>query len=392
MVLGPKVVVWKCFFEKFIKKFCGTNLCVNCTCGYRFRTAFSAATKYIQTTSNMVLGPKVVVWKCFFEKFIKNFCGTNLCVNCTCGYRFRTAFGAATKYIQTTSIMVLGPKVVVWKCFFEKFIKKFCGTNLCVCCICGYRFGTVFSAATKYIQTTSNMVLGPKAVVWKCFFEKFIKKFCGTNLCVNCTCGYPFRTAFSAATKYIQTTSNTVLGPKVVVWKCSFEKFKKKFCGTNLCVNCTWGSRFRTAFSAATKYIKTTSNMVLGPKVVVWMCSFEKFKKKVCCTNLCVKCTWGTRFRTAFSVATKYIQTTSNMVLGPKVVVWKCFFDKFNKKFCGTNLCVNCTCGTRFRTAFSAATKYIQTTSNMVLGPKVVVWKCSFEKIKKKVLRHELVR
>src|ERR1051325_2484562 len=79
--------------------------------------------------------------------------------------------------------------------------------------------------------------------------------------------------------KYIQTASNRVLGPKGVVWKCSFEKFKKKFCGTNLCVNYTWGTRFRTAFSAATKYIQTTSNMVLRPKVVVWKCFFEKFKK-----------------------------------------------------------------------------------------------------------------
>src|ERR1041384_8110197 len=83
MVVGPKVVVWKCFFEKFKKKFCGTNLCVNCTWGTHFRTAFSALMKYIQTTSNMVLGPKVVDWKCFFEKFKKKFCGTNLCVNCT---------------------------------------------------------------------------------------------------------------------------------------------------------------------------------------------------------------------------------------------------------------------------------------------------------------------
>src|ERR1041384_6739815 len=101
------------------------------------------------------------------------------------------------------------------------------------------RFRTAFSAARKYIETTSNMVLGPKVVVRKCCFEKFIKKFCGTNLCVKCTCGYRFRTAFSAARKYIQTTSKMVLGPKVVVWKCFFEKFKKKFCGTYLCVNCT---------------------------------------------------------------------------------------------------------------------------------------------------------
>src|ERR1041384_6742450 len=134
MVLGPKVVVWKCSFSKLKKKFCCTKLCVNYTWGTRFRTAFSAATKYIQTTSNMVLGPKVVVWKCCFEKFIKKFCGTNLCVNCTWGYLFRTAFSAATKYIQTTSNMVFGPKVVVWNSFFEKFIKKFCGTNLCVSC------------------------------------------------------------------------------------------------------------------------------------------------------------------------------------------------------------------------------------------------------------------
>src|ERR1041384_2397357 len=272
MVLGPKVVVWKCFFEKFKKKFCGTNLCVNGTWGTRFRTAFSAATKYIQTTSNMVLGPKVVDWKCSVEKFKKKFCGTNLCVNCTWGTRFCTAFSAAAKYMQTTSNMVLGPNVVVWKCFFEKFKKKFCGTNLCVNCTCGTRFRTAFSAATKYIQTTSNIVLGPKVVVWKCFFENFIKKFCGRNLCVNCTWGTRFRTAFSAATKYIQTTSNMVLGPKVVVWKCFFEKFKKKFCGTNLCVNCTWGTRFCTAFSAATKYIQTTSNMVLGPQLVVCKC------------------------------------------------------------------------------------------------------------------------
>src|ERR1041384_250728 len=217
----------------------------------------------------MVLGPKVVVWKCSFEKFKKKFCCTKLCDNCTWGTRFRTAFSAVTKYIQTTSHTVLGPKVVVWMCSFEKFKKKFCGTNLCVNCTCGYRFRTAFSAATKYIQTTSNMVLGPKVVVWKCFFEKFITKFCGTKLCINCTCGYHFRTAFSAATKYIQTTSNTVLGPKVVVRKGSFEKFKKKFCGTNLCVNCTCGYHFRTAFSAATKYIQTTLNGVLGPKVVV---------------------------------------------------------------------------------------------------------------------------
>src|ERR1041384_4404218 len=208
---------------------CVTNLCVTCTSGTRFRTAFSAATKYIQTTTNTVLGPKVVVWKCFFEKFIKMICGTNLCVNCTRGTRFRIAFSAATKYIQTTSNTVLGPKVVVWKCFFEKFIKMICGTNLCVTCTRGTRFRTAFSAATKYIQTTSNTVLGPKVVVWRCFFEKFIKKFCGTNLCVNCTYANRFRTAFSAATKYIQTTSNTVLRPKVVVWKCSLEKFKKCF-------------------------------------------------------------------------------------------------------------------------------------------------------------------
>src|ERR1041384_6654530 len=120
------------------------------------------------------------------------------------------------------------------------------------------------------------MVLGPKVVVWKCFFEKFKKKFCGTNLCVNCTCAYRVRTAFSAATKYIQTTSNTVLAPKVVVWKCSFEKLKKKFSGTNLCVNCTCAYRVRTAFSAATKNIQTTSNTVLARKVVVWKCSFQK--------------------------------------------------------------------------------------------------------------------
>src|ERR1041384_2543475 len=321
MVLGPKVVVWKCFFEKIRKKFCGTNLCVNCTSAYRFRTAFSAATKYIETTSNVVLGPKVVVWKCFFEKIKKKFCGRNLCVNCTCAYRFRTAFSAATKYIETTSNVVLGPKVVVWKCFFKKIIKKFCGTNFCVNCTCAYHFRTAFSAATKYIQTTSNMVVRPKVVVWKFCFEKFIKKFCGTNFCVHCTCAYRFCTAFSAATKYIQTTSNTVLGPKVVVWKCCFEKFKKKFCGTSLCVNCTCAYRFRTVFSAATKYIQTTSNMVLGPKLVVWKCSFEKFKKTFCGTNLCVNCTWGTRFRTVFSAVTKHIQTTSNRVLGPKVVV-----------------------------------------------------------------------
>src|ERR1041384_4065278 len=108
----------------------------------------------------------------------------------------------------------------------------------------------------------------------------------------------------------MQTTSNKVLGPKVMVWKCSFEKFKKKFSGTNLYVNCSWGTRFRPAFSAATKYIQTTSKTVLGPKVVVWKCFFEKFIKKFCGTNLCVNCTWGTRFRTAFSAATKYIQTT----------------------------------------------------------------------------------
>src|ERR1041384_2453732 len=209
---------------------------------------------------------------CFFEKFVKKFCGTNLCVNCTWGTRFRTAFRAATKYIQTTSNPVLGPKVVVWMRSYEKLIKKFCRTNLCVNCTCGYRFRTAFSAATKYIQTTSNPVVGPKVVVWMCSFEKLIKKFCVTILCVNCTCGYRFRTAFSAATKNIQTTSNTALGPKVVVWKCFFEKFIKKFCGRNLCINCTWGTRFCTAFSAATKYIKTTSNTVLGPKVVVWKC------------------------------------------------------------------------------------------------------------------------
>src|ERR1041384_188036 len=198
-----------CFFEKFVKKFCGTNLCVNCTWGTRFRTAFRAATKYIETTSNTILGPKVVVWKCSYEKLIKKFCVTILCVNCTCGYRFRTALSAVTKNIQTTSNTVLGPKVVVWKCFFEKFKKKFCGTNLCVNCSCSYRFCTAFSAATKYIQTTSNPVLGPKVVVWKCSYEKLIKKFCVTILCVNCTCGYRFRTALSAVTKNIQTTSNT---------------------------------------------------------------------------------------------------------------------------------------------------------------------------------------
>src|ERR1041384_4966678 len=109
-----------------------------------------------------------------------------------------------------------------------------------------------------------------------------------------------------------------VLGPKVVVWKCCFQKFNKKFCGMNLCVNCTWGTRFRTTFSAARKYIQTTSNMVFGPKVVVSKCSFEKLNKKDCGTNLCVNCTWGTRFHTAFTAATKYIQTTSNMVLGSK--------------------------------------------------------------------------
>src|ERR1041384_4114989 len=110
--------------------------------------------------------------------------------------------------------------------------------------------------------------------------------------CVNYTSGTRFRTAFSAVTKYIQTTSNTVLGPKVVVWKCCLEKFIKKFSGTNLCVNYTWGNRFRTAFSAATKYIQSTSNRILGPKVVVWKCSFEKIKKKFCGPNWCVNCTW----------------------------------------------------------------------------------------------------
>src|ERR1041384_4742693 len=165
----------------------------------------------------------------------------------------------------------------------------------------------------KYIQTTSNMVLGPKVVIWKCSFEKFKKNF-AARTCALIAPGVPVFAPHLVPQRNTSKPSNTVLGPKLVIWKCSFEKFKKKFCGTNLCLNSTWGTRFSTAYSAATKYIKTTSNTVLGPKVVVWKCSFEKFKKKFCGTNFCLNRTWRTRFRTAFSAATKYIQTTSNTV------------------------------------------------------------------------------
>src|ERR1041384_4744072 len=156
----------------------------------------------------------------------------------------------------------------------------------------------------KHFQTTT---LGPKTmieVVWMYFVAalnavrkrvphvQLTHKFGPQNFFLN----------FSK--EHFQTTTlgpkTMVLGPKVVVWKCSFEKFKKKFCGPNLCVNCTWGTRFRTAFSAATKYIQTTSIMVLGPKVVVWKCSFQKFKKMFGGANSCVNWSCGTRFRTPF--------------------------------------------------------------------------------------------
>src|ERR1041384_5195105 len=202
--------------------------------------------------------------------------------------------------------MVLRPKVLVCKCAFEKFKKSF-AARTCALIAPGV---PIFAPHLVRQRNTSKP---PQTWFWdlKYWFGsvplKNSKKSFAARTCALIAPGVP------VFAPHLVPQRNTSKPPQTRFWdlKWCFEKFKKKFCGTNLCLNRTWRTRFRTAFSAATKYIQTTSNTVLGPQVVVWKCSFEKFKKKFCGMNFCLNRTWRTRFRTAFSAATKYIQTTS---------------------------------------------------------------------------------
>ena len=90
-------------------------------------------------------------------------------------------------------------------------------------------------------------------------------------------------------------------------------------------------TRFGKAALVATKWCKTTQTMSFRPNIVDWMCFGRKSRKKFRWPELVPKWHPRTRFHNGALAATKWGETTQNMILVPKVVDWMRFGRKTQK-------------------------------------------------------------
>jgi len=106
----------------------------------------------------------------------------------------------------------------------------------------------------KHYETHTNMSLGSNGVDWVRLLWKSLMRLDGTNFCSNCTCSTRLLRVscnnknMPNAPKYYETRQNMSLGSNGVDRVHSLQKIPKRFCSTNLCINCTSSTRFATSF------------------------------------------------------------------------------------------------------------------------------------------------
>jgi len=150
------------------------------------------------------------------------------------------------------------------------------------------------------------MSSGSNGVGWVYLLRKIPKRLHGTNLCINCT-------KFRVVTKYCQMHPNTtrrtqtwVLGLMGWIRSIHCEKFRWDFMArTSALIAPVQPVLHRVSCSNETlpnapKHYETHTNMSLGSNGVDRVHSLWKIPKWLHGTNLCINCTWSTRFAPSF--------------------------------------------------------------------------------------------
>ena len=107
----------------------------------------------------------------------------------------------------------------------------------------------------------------------------------------------------------------------------------------------------------APKYNETHQNMCLGSNGVDQLHSLRKILMRLRGKNFCINCINAARFAPSFVQQRNYPKCTqtlwnTDMSLGSNGVGRVHSLRKNSKRLHGTNLCINCTCSTRFAPSF----------------------------------------
>ena len=106
----------------------------------------------------------------------------------------------------------------------------------------------------KHYETHQNMRFGSNGVDLVRSLRKIPTSLRGTNFCINCTSSPNFAPSSCSyemipnATKHYETHQNMSLGSNGVDRVHSLQKIPKRFCSTNLCINCTSSTHFAPSF------------------------------------------------------------------------------------------------------------------------------------------------